>query len=74
MKIAKIHFCFLSVYLTGFSSVLTNIFLFFLLLFLIPKIKKDLITNGILTEVKITGEASKIYVNMPNNLYDGVSK
>ncbi|MCD8845196.1 replication initiator protein A [Staphylococcus gallinarum] len=36
----------------------------------IPKLKKDLIKNGLLTEVKITGEASRIYVNTPTNLYD----
>ncbi|SCU36888.1 replication protein [Staphylococcus xylosus] len=36
----------------------------------IPKLKKDLITHGLLTEVKITGEASRIYVNTPTNLYD----
>ncbi len=36
----------------------------------IPKLKKDLIKNGLLTEVKITGEASRIYVNTPINLYD----
>lgn len=36
----------------------------------IPKIKKDLITHRLLTEEKITGEASRIYVNTPTNLYD----
>lgn len=36
----------------------------------IPKIKKDLIDKKLITEVKITGEASRIYVNTPTNLYD----
>jgi DnaD/phage-associated family protein len=40
----------------------------------IPKIKNDLIKTGLLTEEKITGEASRIYVNTPKNLYDIESK
>lgn len=34
------------------------------------KVKKILITKSLITEEKITGESSKIYVNTPKNLYD----
>lgn len=34
------------------------------------KVKKALIKNSLLTEEKITGESSQIYVNTPINLYD----